>query len=47
MAPKKEKSEFKAKPNTKGEMNKPKGGKAKDEERAKRKAKEEAKKLNK
>lgn len=41
--PPKEKPEFKAKPNTKGEMNKPKGGKAKDEARAKLKAKKEAK----
>jgi hypothetical protein len=42
MPPKKE--EFKPKPSAKSEKNKPKGGKAKDEQRAKAKAKEEAKK---
>lgn len=36
MAPK---AEFKPKPSSKAEKNKPKGGKAKDEERAKMKAK--------
>ena len=40
MAPKKE---FKPKPSSKSEMNKPKGGKAKKEERAKKKAAKEAK----
>ena len=40
MAPK---EEYKAKPNSKAEMNKPKGGKAKAEQRAKKKAAKEAK----
>ncbi len=38
-----EKKAFEAKPNSKSEKNKPKGGAAKDEERAKLKAKKEAK----
>ena len=37
------KEEFKPKPNSKAEKNKPKGGKAKDEKRAAEKAKKEAK----
>jgi hypothetical protein len=37
------KEEFKPKPNSKSEKNKPKGGKAKDEKRAADKAKKEAK----
>ncbi len=40
MAPK---EEYKAKPSSKSEKNKPKGGKAKDEQRAKKKAAKEAK----
>lgn len=42
--PPKEKKEFVAKPSSKAEKNKPKGGKAKDEQRAKQKEKEAAKK---
>ena len=37
------KEEFKPKPNSKAEKNKPKGGHAKDEKRAAEKAKKEAK----
>jgi hypothetical protein len=37
------KAEFKAKPSSKSEKNKPKGGHAKDEKRAADKAKKEAK----
>jgi hypothetical protein len=38
-----DKKEYKAKPNSKSEKNKPKGGAAKEEQRAKMKAKKEAK----
>ena len=41
--PPKEKTEFKAKTNSKSVMNKPKGGAAKDAERAKKKEKDAAK----